>query len=346
MGSSPAPSPAGPPDAAPAGAVPSGPAPVAGCGEPAVAREHSCSRGISEQEAPSGPAPMGIGVPQPVKSPAQVVTGEGAAAGSGTPHIDDLLRLMLERGGSDLHITVGSPAGMRLRGEIISLEDASPLSPRVTMEMLLGLLSEEQRRRFENELELDFAYSIPGVSRFRANIFQQRGPWGRSSESSRSIPTIADLGLPKVCQVSGRPSARPRAVTGPTGSGKSTTLAAMVDHINGGPAGPHHHDRGSDRVPAPEQEAYVNQREIGEDTHWFAPALKRSCARTLTSSSLARCETWRPSRRRSPRPRPAISFSRRCTPPVVPRPSTASSTCSRRTSRSRSACSSPSPSRE
>ncbi len=77
---------------------------------------------------------------------------------------------MIERGGSDLHITVGSPPGIRLRGEIVPVENMEPLGPRDTMEMILTLLSEEQRKRFETELELDFAYSIPGVSRFRANV--------------------------------------------------------------------------------------------------------------------------------------------------------------------------------
>ncbi len=101
------------------------------------------------------------------------------------------------------------------------------------MEMILGLLSEEQRRRFETELELDFAYSIPGVSRFRANVFQQRNSMGAVFRVIPiKIPTLEDLGLPKVCTYLAE---RPRGlvlVTGPTGSGKSTTLAAMVDHIN------------------------------------------------------------------------------------------------------------------
>ena len=140
--------------------------------------------------APAATAPQGYGAPVPVgDAPAapsnepfalnvpKAATGS-APGGSEMPHIDELLRLMLQRGGSDLHLTVGSPPGIRQRGDIVPVEDMKPLTPRDTMEMILGLLSEEQRRRFETELELDFAYSIPGVSRFRANVFQQRNSMG------------------------------------------------------------------------------------------------------------------------------------------------------------------------
>ena len=192
------------------------------------------------------------------------------------PHIDDLLRIMIERGGSDLHLTVGSPPGIRLRGDIVPLENAEPLQQRDTMEIILSLLSEEQRRRFETELELDFAYSIPGVSRFRANVFQQRNSMGAVFRVIPiAIPTLEDLGLPKVCRFL---ADRPRGlvlVTGPTGSGKSTTLAAMIDHIN--ETRPLHIVTLEDPIEFMHRNkrAYVNQREVGEDTHSFAAALKR-----------------------------------------------------------------------
>ena len=219
----------------------------------------------------------GYGAPQPVpeRSPA-VVISTGGAPGSDAPHIDDLLRLMLERGGSDLHLTVGSPPGIRQRGEIVPIENMKPLSPRDTMEMILSLLSEEQRRRFETELELDFAYSIPGVSRFRANVFQQRNSMGAVFRVIPiKIPTMEELGLPKVCKYLAE---RPRGlvlVTGPTGSGKSTTLAAMINHINSTRA--FHIITMEDPIEFMHRnkKAYVNQREIGEDTHSFASALKR-----------------------------------------------------------------------
>jgi twitching motility protein PilT len=236
------------------------------------------------------------GAPQPVSAELSYATAASPAAaaspsagpevaaearpsgppGSGAPHIDDMLRMMLERGGSDLHIAVGSSPGIRQRGELIPVENMRPLSPRDTMEMILGLLSEEQRRRFETELELDFAYSIPGVSRFRANVFQQRNSMGAVFRVIPiQIPTLEDLGLPKVCTYLAE---RPRGlvlVTGPTGSGKSTTLAAMVDHINETRA--LHIMTMEDPIEFMHRnkKSYVNQREVGEDTHSFASALKR-----------------------------------------------------------------------
>jgi twitching motility protein PilT len=233
------------------------------------------------QPAPQ-PAP-GYGAPQPAPQPAaqpaapvaQVTAGGGPSSGD-VPHIDDLLRLMLDRGGSDLHIAVGSPPGIRQRGELVQVESMKPLTPRDTMEMILGLLSEEQRRRFETELELDFAYSIPGVSRFRANVFQQRNSMGAVFRVIPiKIPTIEELALPKVCTYLAE---RPRGlvlVTGPTGSGKSTTLAAMIDHVNS--TRPLHIITLEDPIEFMHRNkrAYVNQREVGEDTHSFAAALKR-----------------------------------------------------------------------
>ncbi|TLM73378.1 MAG: type IV pilus twitching motility protein PilT [Actinobacteria bacterium] len=183
---------------------------------------------------------------------------------------------MIERGGSDLHVTVGSPPGIRIRGEIVPVENHKALSPKDTMAMLLSLLSEEQRKRFETELELDFAYSIPGLSRFRANVFQQRNSMGAVFRVIPiNIPTFEQLGLPKVCRYLAE---RPRGlvlVTGPTGSGKSTTLAAMVDHINATRS--LHIITMEDPIEFMHRnkKAYVNQREIGEDTHSFSSALKR-----------------------------------------------------------------------
>ena len=228
-------------------------------------------------------AGMGSGVPQPVGGsapsqapvPAPTISEGPPPAGEGV-HVDDLLRLMLERGGSDLHITVGSPPGIRQRGELLPIENMKPLMPRDTQEMLLSLLSEEQRRRFETELELDFAYSIPGVSRFRANILQQRNSMGAVFRViPLKIPTLEELSLPKVARYL---SERPRGlvlVTGPTGSGKSTTLAAMIDHINANRSV--HIITMEDPIEFMHRnkKAYVNQREVGEDTHSFSAALKR-----------------------------------------------------------------------
>lgn len=237
--------------------------------------------------APAGPPPAAeYGAPQPAPVPSAMPAAEygapqpappAAAAVEGEiPHLDDLLRTMLERGGSDLHIAVGSPPGIRQRGELLPLESVRPLTPRDTMEMIFSVLSEEQRRRYENELELDFAYSIPGVSRFRANVFQQRNSMGAVFRVIPiDIPTIDDLGLPAVCTYLAE---RPRGlvlVTGPTGSGKSTTLAAMIDHVNA--TKPLHIITLEDPIEFMHRNkmSYVNQREIGEDTHSFAGALRR-----------------------------------------------------------------------
>ncbi|MBI5231966.1 MAG: PilT/PilU family type 4a pilus ATPase [Coriobacteriales bacterium] len=265
------------PAAQPAAAASGAPGPVAGFSPSPAAT-------LAEAVPAVEPEPLSIDVdnlPAPSAAPAAQARPEPtvttqAPNAEDIPHVDDLLRLLLDRGGSDLHITVGSPPGLRLRGEIIPVENVRPLTPRDTMEMILGLLSEEQRRRFETELELDFAYSIPGVSRFRSNVFQQRNSMGAVFRVIPiKIPTIDDLALPKVCSYL---ADRPRGlvlVTGPTGSGKSTTLAAMIDHINDSRAV--HIITLEDPIEFMHRNklSYVNQREIGEDTHSFASALKR-----------------------------------------------------------------------
>lgn len=252
-------------------------APPAASAAPLPAPEPANVAAPRREESP--PASRGYSGPGPVADPpASRVTVSGSAqdeAGD-TPNIDDLLRLMIDRGGSDLHVSVGSPPGLRLRGELVQVENTKILGPRDTAEMILSLLSEDQRRKFETELELDFAYTIPGVSRFRANVFQQRNSLGAVFRVIPiRIPTMSELGLPKVCRYLAE---RPRGlvlITGPTGSGKSTTLAAMINHIN------EHRALHIITLEDPiefmhkNKKAYVNQREVGEDTRSFASALKR-----------------------------------------------------------------------
>ncbi len=249
------------------------------------------------QASAGAPDPVGYGVPQPAPSPASAPSppppetavgvrpaphmglGDNMASDNSgdVPHIDDLLRLMIDRGGSDLHITVGSPPGLRLRGDIVPVENFKVLSPRDTVEMILNLLSEEQRRKFETELELDFAYSIPGVSRFRANVFQQRNSMGAVFRVIPiAIPTLEDLALPKICRFLAE---RPRGlvlVTGPTGSGKSTTLATMVDWMNTNLS--RHIITIEDPVEFrhSHKRSFVTQREVGTDTPTFAEAMRRA----------------------------------------------------------------------
>ncbi len=221
--------------------------PHADVSEPAQAPQPIRAAPTPAPQPPTGAEPASetaYGAPQPVG--AQTMASRDAMgqlrssapssapmpSANEMPHLDDLLRTMLERGGSDLHIAVGSPPGIRQRGELLPLEDVRPLSARDSMEMILNILSEEQRRRFETELELDFAYSIPGVSRFRANVFQQRNSMGAVFRVIPiEIPTLEQLGLPKVCTFLAE---RPRGlvlVTGPTGSGKSTTLYSCLKTV-------------------------------------------------------------------------------------------------------------------
>jgi twitching motility protein PilT len=212
----------------------------------------------------------------PASDGSTAVAPSGGGSSPAPLHLDELLALLLERGGSDLHITVGSPPGLRLRGEIVPVENTGALTPKDTQDLILSILSEDQRHKFETELELDFAYSLPGVSRFRANVFQQRNSIGAVFRVvPLSVPTLEELHLPKVCRTL---ADRPRGlvlVTGPTGSGKSTTLAAMIDHINA--TRPVHIVTLEDPIEFmhKHKRAYVNQREIGEDTHSFASALRR-----------------------------------------------------------------------
>jgi twitching motility protein PilT len=188
--------------------------------------------------------------------------------------LSELLRKMTEQGGSDLHITTNSAPMVRVHGVLRPLEYAE-LSPAETKQLAYSVLTDAQKHRFEETLELDFSFGIKGLSRFRANIFNQRGAVGAVF---RSIPyeirSFEELGLPgvidKLCE-------KPRGlilVTGPTGSGKSTTLAAMVDKVN--------RDRHEHIITVEDPIEYlhshkgciVNQREVHSDTHNFASALR------------------------------------------------------------------------
>ena len=188
--------------------------------------------------------------------------------------IDDLLRTTVEMGGSDLHVKVGSPPLVRVRGELTPLA-MEPLSAAQAKELSYADLSRAQRTRFEEELELDFAYSLPNISRFRGNLFSQRG---QVQSVFRVIPlqvrTMEELHLPPVCE---KFVNQPRGlvlVTGPAGSGKSTTQAAMIDYINR--HCPLHIVTIEDPIEFihTDQKALINQRELGRDTHSFAAALK------------------------------------------------------------------------
>src|SRR6266480_4902867 len=189
--------------------------------------------------------------------------------------IPELLGTLLDLEGSDLHLTAGVPPVVRVNGELQQVDKYPRLSPRSLQGMLYAILPQKLRERFEQELELDMSYSLPGRARFRVNVYMQRDAVGAVF---RVIPfdikNIVDLGLPPVAADLARFPRGFVVVTGPTGSGKSTTLAAMVDVVNTERSG--HIMTVEDPIEFlhKHKKCVVNQREIGADTHSFASALK------------------------------------------------------------------------
>jgi twitching motility protein PilT len=186
-----------------------------------------------------------------------------------------LLMDVLERRASDLHITAGSHPNIRVRGRLQPLEDYPVLDPTATRELVYGILTNDQRQRLETDWQIDFAYAIPGVARFRVNAYFQRSAIGAAFRliPSQIVP-IDDLGLPPVVHDFCK---KPRGlvlVTGPTGSGKSTSLASMIDEIN--ESREEHILTIEDPIEFlhSHKKCMVNQRELGSDAHGFGPALK------------------------------------------------------------------------
>ena len=189
--------------------------------------------------------------------------------------VPELLGALLDLGGSDLHLTAGAPPVVRVHGELERIEDYPALSPRALQGMIYAILPQKLRERFEQELELDMSYSLPGRARFRVNVYMQRDAVGAAF---RVIPfeikAIDELGLPAVVADLSRFQRGFVVVTGPTGSGKSTTLASMVDVVNTERQG--HIMTVEDPIEFlhKHKSCIVNQREVGADTHGFANALK------------------------------------------------------------------------
>jgi twitching motility protein PilT len=189
--------------------------------------------------------------------------------------VPELLGALLELGGSDLHLTAGSPPVVRVNGELRRVEQYPVLNPRGLQGMVYAILPQKLRERFEQQLELDMSYSLPGRARFRVNVFMQRDAVGAVFRViPYGIKSVDDLGLPSVVKDLARYQRGFVAVTGPTGSGKSTTLAAMVDIVNQERQG--HIMTIEDPIEFlhKHKSCIVNQREVGTDTHGFAPALK------------------------------------------------------------------------
>jgi twitching motility protein PilT len=187
----------------------------------------------------------------------------------------EILLEVVDRKASDLHLTAGAAPMLRQRGRLVALENYPLLSPEDTREFIYSILTTEQRRRLETDLQLDFAYVVPGRARFRVNAYFQRGA---VAAAFRLIPSeivpIDGLGLPPIVHELTR---RPRGlvlVTGPTGSGKSTTLAAMIDEIN--QTREEHIVTIEDPIEFvhAHKRCIINQRELGNDATSFASALK------------------------------------------------------------------------
>jgi twitching motility protein PilT len=187
----------------------------------------------------------------------------------------EVLTRMAEERASDVHLSPGFAPAIRVRGQIVGLEEYGPLSAQDTRDTVYSMLNDDQRKRFESHKQLDLAYAVPGVSRFRVNCFFQRGSISAAFRRiPHEIPKLDELGLPKVLEDFTR---KPRGlilVTGPTGSGKSTSLAAMLDVINS--------ERNEHILTIEDpieflhshKRCIVNQREIGADAEDFSLALK------------------------------------------------------------------------
>jgi len=188
--------------------------------------------------------------------------------------LNELLKLMVDKGASDIHLRVPSPPVLRIDGQLIPQEDLPLLTPQDVKAAFDYITTPEQRGTFSRELELDFAYSIPGLARFRVSTLQQRGT---ISLAFRLVPieilSISDLGLPQICKDL---ILKPRGlilVTGPTGSGKSTTMAAMINHLNENDARNIITIEDPIEYLHPNKKCIIAQRDLGDDTKSFDIAL-------------------------------------------------------------------------
>lgn len=198
-----------------------------------------------------------------------------AAAQTGALTLDALLRITVERHASDLHLTTGVPPMLRIHGRLQPLEGYKVLMPADLESLIRPILNEGLLRVLEQQGQVDLSHGVPGVGRFRCNVFRQRGSWAMAARViPAEVPSLDQLGLPPVVEeLCGRPDGL-ILVTGPTGSGKSTTLAAMIEYIN------QHRKCVIITLEDPieylhrHKMSIINQREVGTDTASFAVALR------------------------------------------------------------------------
>lgn len=193
----------------------------------------------------------------------------------GNEKLDEILKIAIKVNASDIHIKPGKPPVYRIDDKLTSLKNAAPLSYQDVSDMLYKIMTPKQKEEFEEKLDMDFAYSVPGVGRFRVNIFKQRGSLG---SVMRAIPftikTIRELNLPLIIEKIANEKRGLILVTGTTGSGKSTTLAAIIDYIN------NNFTSNIITIEDPieflfrDNKCVINQREVGFDTLSFANALR------------------------------------------------------------------------
>ncbi|MBA7616718.1 Twitching mobility protein [subsurface metagenome] len=192
-------------------------------------------------------------------------------------HIDDLLRMTVTRDASDLHLKTGGVPVLRINGQLVSQDEMPEMTAEDMKQTFEEVTNDEQRSSFADELELDFAYQANGIGRFRVNAYLQRGAISLACRPVRTqIPSMEELGLPEVCKSLVLKRRGLIVVTGPTGCGKSTTLAAMMDYLN------HKEKRKVITIEDPIEFVYqdkkcvFSQRELGTDIRSFANALKHA----------------------------------------------------------------------
>ena len=214
--------------------------------------------------------------------PAGAQGGPVAPVGGARPrpladiHLDDLLHEVIQRGASDLHLTVGVPPIFRVDGQL-KPGTYERLTPHDSQRLIYDIMTDEHTQRFESTLELDFSYALGKQARFRVNVYRDKGTVASAFRLiPAKIPTIKELGLPPVLENLSRLPRGLILVTGPTGSGKSTTLAAIINQINGERSS--HIITIEDPIEYLHQHRYsiINQREMGQDTRSFANALRAS----------------------------------------------------------------------